>query len=72
MAALAPGPEVAGIAVFGLVVEVGDGEHDAATSNGVGLAVSGATVGIGGATFAAVAGAFTDGAADVFPVRRVA
>ena len=67
VAALAPGAEVGGIAVFGLVVEVGDGEHDAAASDGVRFAVSGAAVGIGGAAFAAIAGAFADGAADFSP-----
>lgn len=72
MAALAPGAEVGGVTVSGIVVEVGDGEHDAATGDGVRFAITGAAVGIGGAAFAAVAGAFTDGAADVFPVRRVA
>ena len=68
VASLAPGAEVGGVAVFGLVVKVGDGEHDATAGDGVMFAVSGAAVGIGGAAFAAIVGAFADGAADFSPV----
>lgn len=71
VATLAPCPEVFWIAVFGLVVEVGDGEYDAATGNGVRLSVPGATVGILWTAFAAIAGAVEHGAADFTPVFRV-
>lgn len=71
VASLAPGAEVGGVAVFGLVVEMGDGEYDAATGNGVRLSVPGATVGILWTAFTAVAGAVEHGAADFPPVFRV-
>ena len=72
VASLAPGAEVGGVAVFGLVVEMGDGEHDSAAGDGMGFVVAGATVGIGGAAFAAMAGPVEDGAADFPPVFRIA
>lgn len=72
VAALAPGAEVGGVAMLGRVVEVGNGEHDAAAGDGVGLVVASAAVRIGGATFATMPGAGEDGAADVTPVFRVA
>jgi len=72
VASLAPGAEVGGVAVFGLMVDVGDGEHDALAGDWVRLMVAGAAVGIGGTTFAAMVGAFEDGAADFFPVFRIA
>ena len=71
MASLAPGAEVGGVAVFGLVVKVGDGEHDALAGDGVRLMVAGAAVGIGGAAFAAMAGTVEDGLADFSPVFRI-
>lgn len=70
--ALAPSAEIGGLAMLWHVVEVGDSEDDAASGTGVRFMVAGAAVGIGGAAFAAMAGAVEDGAADFRPVFRVA
>jgi hypothetical protein len=71
MAALTPGAQVFWGAVLGLVVEVGDGEDDAISGNGMGFVVAGAAVGIGGTSFAAMAGAGEDGMADFPPILRI-
>jgi hypothetical protein len=72
VASLAPSPEIFWRAVFRLVIEVGDGEHDAASGDGVKFAVSGSAVGISRAAFAAMSGAFEDVLTDFPPVFRVA
>jgi hypothetical protein len=71
VASLAPGPEIFWRAVFRLVVEVGDGEHDPASGDGMWFVVAGSAIGIGGTALAAMSGAFEDVEAYFLPVFRV-
>lgn len=59
VASLTPASKVFRFAVFGLVIKVGDGEHNAAPGLWMGLSVFGSAVGIGWASFASVIGQIT-------------
>jgi hypothetical protein len=73
VASLAHAAEVSGVTISGVVVEVGDGEDNPASGDGVGLTVFRLAVRVGWTAFAAVAGSFVaDFVADFFPVGGIA